>query len=146
MAEITTRISEVPVVAGRFDTNFIETAEKFLNTLPTWSSELNNFGRQANNVKDEMQILHNETLNYKNIAYGYKVDAVNAWNKIQCYTIPTNATYNKDEIDKQLNEITRVQVAQQIILAYLQQPMRDKITGNEYVLGVENEVLEIREV
>jgi ABC-type transporter Mla subunit MlaD len=124
---ITQKITKLPVVAGRYDNDFIQTADKFLKQLPTFCDEVNTAIKQINdtenklnNIKDETNSYKKETLNYKNTTYGYKLEAVNAANRAEAVVIPTEATYNKDEIDAQLSEITRVQVAQQIIISYLQ--------------------------
>jgi hypothetical protein len=108
--------------------NFRVRADAFLSKLPIFADKLNTYAREANSLKDEMNNIRdetnsykNETLNYKNVAYGYKVAAEDAANEIKSYVIPDGTTYSKDEIDNQLSEITRVQVAQQIILSYLQQ-------------------------
>ena len=45
---ITQTISTLPVVVGRYDADFIDTADKFLNTLPGWANELNTFITQFN--------------------------------------------------------------------------------------------------
>jgi len=129
MPKITQKIQIIRNYPKLGDTHevFRQKADIAWNDLAIVIPQINQWAIEANNLRDEVNGLRNDILNYKNIilnykniTYGYKVDAVNAWNKIQGYTIPTNATYNKDEIDKQLSEITRVQVAQQIILAYLQ--------------------------
>ena len=119
MAEITTKITTLPKVAGRFDTDFIETADKFLNQLPNTCVEMNNFANQANSLKDEVNTLRNDTQDYKNKAYGYKTDAEQARNEIKGYVIPTNATYSQDALDKNFDEIARVQTAQQIAITLI---------------------------
>ena len=119
MAEITTKITPLPRVAGRFDTDFIETAEKFLNQLPDTCVEMNNFASQANSLKDEVNTLRSQTQDYKNLAYGYKVDAEQARNEIKGYVIPTDATFSKDELNAYFDEIARVQVAQQLAIALI---------------------------
>lgn len=118
MSKITTKITPLPRVAGRFDADFIETADKFLNQLPDTCVEMNNFASQANSLRDEVNTLRDETANYKNEAFAYKEEAVKAANSIKGYVIPTSATYNKDEIDKYFDEVARVQVAQQLMLAF----------------------------
>ncbi len=119
MAEITTKITPLPKVAGRFDTDFIETADKFLNQLPNTCVEMNNYATQANEVKDDVNNLRNQTQDYKNAAYGYKTDAEKARNDIKGYVIPTNATYSQDALDKSFDEIARVQTAQQIAITLI---------------------------
>ena len=119
MAEITTKITPLPKVAGRFDTDFIETADKFLNQLPNTCVEMNNFAQQTNEVKDDVNDLRNQTQDYKNAAYGYKTDAEKARNDIKGYVIPTNATYSQDALDKSFDEIARVQTAQQIAITLI---------------------------
>ena len=119
MAEITTKITPLPKVVGRFDIDFIETADKFLNQLPTTCVEMNNFASQANEVKGEVNTLRNDTQDYKNAAYGYKTDAEKARNDIKGYVIPTNATYSQDALDKNFDEIARAQTAQQIVIALI---------------------------
>jgi len=118
MSKITIKITPLPRVAGRFDADFIETADKFLNQLPNTCDEMNNFASQVNNLRDEVNTLRDETANYKNVTYGYKEEAVKAMNSIKGYIIPANATYSKDEIDKYFDEVARVQVAQQLMLAF----------------------------
>ena len=52
-------ITPLPQVAGRFDANFIETADSFLNQLPTTCVEMNNAIDDVNNWlgnKDEAYI------------------------------------------------------------------------------------------
>ena len=52
-------ITPLPVVAGRFDADFIETADKFLNQLPTTCTEMNAAIDDVNNWlgnKDEAYI------------------------------------------------------------------------------------------
>jgi len=120
-------ISDYPKLGDTHEI-FRKKADIAWRDLATAIPQMNQWAIEANNLRDEVNDLRNDTLNYKNttlnyknLTYGYKVDAVNAWNNIKGYVIPNEATYNKDKIDKQLSEITRVQVAQQIILAYLQQ-------------------------
>ena len=119
MAEITTKITPLPKVAGRFDTDFIETAEKFLNQLPDTCVEMNNFANQANNLRDEVNTFRNQTQDYKNLAYGYKVDAEQARNEIKGYVIPEEATYSKEELATYFDEVLRVQTAQQLMLSLI---------------------------
>ena len=119
MAEITTKITPLPVVAGRFDTDFIETADKFLNQLPDMATQMNNFANQANSLKDEVNTFRNQTQDYKNLTYGYKVDAEQARNEIKSYVIPENATYSKDDLNAYFDEIIRVQTAQQIAITLI---------------------------
>ena len=119
MVEITTKITPLPKVAGRFNSDFIETADEFLNQLPTTCVEMNNFASQANNLKDEVNTLRNDTQDYKNLAYGYKVDAEQARNEIKGYVIPTNATLSKDELSTYFDEIARAQTAQQIAISLI---------------------------
>ena len=121
MAEITTKITTLPRVAGRFDTDFIETADKFLNQLPNTCVEMNNYATQANEVKYDMNDLRNQAQDYKNAAYGYKTDAEKARNDIKSYVIPTNATYSQDALDKSFDEMLQSQVAQQFYVSFSSQ-------------------------
>ena len=125
---ITTQIPSLPTPPSSTDkADFRVRADGFLGALPTLSDAINQFGIQANYLKDEVNNARDTTLTYKNDAentknftYGYKVEAVNAANDIQNYVIPSETTYSTNEIDIQLSEITRVQVSYQITLSYLQ--------------------------
>ena len=120
MSAITTKITPPPKVAGRFDTDFIETADKFLNQLPTTCNELNYFATQINNVRDEVNNFKdttynymNTTLNYKNTTYAYKQDAISAANSIKSYVIPAEATYNQEALETALNDLLTQNIALQ---------------------------------
>ena len=119
MSAITTKITSPPKVAGRFDTDFIETADKFLNQLPDMAVQMNNFANQANNLRNEVNNFRNQTQDYKNLAYGYKVDAEQARNEIKSYVIPENVTYLQSDLDVYFDEVLRVQTAQQIAISFL---------------------------
>jgi len=64
MAEITQTISSLPVVEGRYGSDFIQQADAFLNTLPNWSPQLNYFARQANDLRNEVNGFRSTTYNY----------------------------------------------------------------------------------
>ena len=121
MSEITTKITKLPKVAGRFSTDFIETANKFLNQLPTICVEMNNFATQVNDTHNDINHLRNQTQDYKNAAYGYKTDAEKARNDIKSYVIPTNTTYSQDALDKNFDEMLQSQVAQQFYVSFSSQ-------------------------
>jgi hypothetical protein len=102
-------ISPLPVVVGRYDNNFVQTADDFLNKLPNFCTELNTYAREANSLIDEAVSLkenyfepivqiHDETLAYRN-------DAVNAKEAIQNYVIPNEATYSIEQIDALIEEM-----------------------------------------
>ncbi len=135
MAKINS-IKNIPNPNTQSPDEFEEKTTVFLNNdLPTFINEANDLAEdltgkwsnvnywtnQANDWKNETLSYKNDAENAKNTAYGYKVEAVNAANNIQNYVIPSETTYSTNEIDAQLSETARVQVAQQIILAYLQQ-------------------------
>jgi len=99
--------------------------EAFLQQLKPLSIGLNNATQEINwaikwidNSLTEVGRYVNLTANYKNEAFAYKEEAVKAVNSVKGYVIPTNATYSKDEIDKYFDEVARVQVAQQLMLAF----------------------------
>jgi len=126
MSKITQTIPALPQVAGRYDNDFIETADEFLNQLPNWSGYLNNWASQANHVRDEINEFKdktysymNTTLNYKNTAKVYRDEAINASNSIKNYVIPTEATYNQDALEKALNGLLTQAVAQQAQISIL---------------------------
>ena len=119
MSEITTKITKLPKVTGRFSTDFIETADKFLNQLPTTCVEMNNFATQVNDTHKEINILRNQTQDYKNAAYGYKTDAEKARNDIKNLVVPKSATYSQDALDESFSEVARVLTAQQIAITLI---------------------------
>jgi len=126
MSKITQTIPTLPAVAGRYDNDFIQTADDFLNQLPDYSSDLNNWASQANHLRDEVNGFKddtysymNTTLDYKNLAYGYKTDAENAANSIKNYVIPEEATYNQNALETALNGLLTQAVAQQAQISIL---------------------------
>ena len=103
---ITQKITNLPVVAGRYDNDFVQTADTFLSQLPDFCTELNTYAPEANSlanevndIRDETKNYRDETLNYKITACDCSVNAVNAWNNIQGYVIPSEATYSIGQID-----------------------------------------------
>jgi Fe-S-cluster formation regulator IscX/YfhJ len=60
MTEITQKIDDLPKVAGRYDADFIKTADVFLKALPNISGQINTFGSQVNNVGDDITNIQNE--------------------------------------------------------------------------------------
>ena len=92
MAKISTKITKLPKVVGRFDTDFIETADKFLNQLPNTYTELNSFANEVNGVRNEVNNLRNATKSYRDEAYNKAEEA-------KAVVIPEEATYSKDEIE-----------------------------------------------
>ena len=119
MSAITTKITPPPKVAGRFDTDFIETADKFLNQLPDMSVQMNNFANQANKVHDEMNTYREYTTNYKNKAYAYAQEAQKASNDIKNYVIPNGTTYDLEALETALNSLLTISVAQQTQITIL---------------------------
>jgi len=124
--KIETKLPILPKVAGRYDTDFIDTADKFLNALPSFCEtinslnvDINNAGHSINKIGNEVNELRNETLNYKNRAYSYKEDAISARNEIKSFVIPIEATYNKYDIDVMLNGLLTQIVVQQAQIAIL---------------------------
>jgi len=121
MAKITQAISSLPVVEGRYGSDFIQQADAFLNTLPHWSPQLNQFAHQANNLRDEVNDFRNTTYdymtttkNYMNSTYVYKEDAINAANFIKNYVIPQEVTYSKDTLDSNYNSLLTAITATQV--------------------------------
>jgi len=83
---ITQTITPLPDVAGRFDADFIETADKFLNALPKNAEELNTFIAQFN-----------ELLKFVNTASAAAIAAQNvmgAWDSSVEYKHPCTVFYN----------------------------------------------------
>ncbi len=119
MAEITTKITKLPVVKGRFSLGFIETAEKFLDQLPNTCVEMNNFATQTNDTHNDINHLRNQTQDYKNAAYGYKTDAEKARNDIKNLVVPKSATYSQEALDESFSEVARVLTAQQIAITLI---------------------------
>jgi len=145
MSKITQTIPALPQVAGRYDNDFIQTADEFLNQLPNWSGYLNNWASQANHVRDEINGFKdntysymNTTLNYKNIARAYRDEAVNASNSIKNYVIPTEATYNQDALETALNGVLTKIVDLQSQISVLKQPVD--------IQNLQNQIDEIKEV
>ena len=126
MSKITQTIPALPIVAGRDDNDFIQTAGKFLNQLPDWSGYLNNWASQANHLRDEVNGFKDNTysymtttLNYKNTARAYRDEAVSAANSIKSYVIPTESTYSLEDLETALNGLLTQIVAQQAQIAIL---------------------------
>ena len=145
MSKITQTIPTLPTVAGRYDNDFIETADSFLNKLPNWSGDLNNWASQANHVRDEVNGFKdttysymNTTLDYKNLAYGYKTDAENAANSIKNYVIPEEATYNQNALETALNGVLTSVVTLQAQISILKQPVD--------IENLQNQIDEIKEI
>ena len=92
MSEITTKITKLPKVAGRFSTDFIKTADKFLNQLPNTYTQLNSFAGETNKVRDEVNDLRDAAKSYRDEAYNKAEEA-------KAVVIPDEATYSKDEIE-----------------------------------------------
>jgi hypothetical protein len=106
MAEIEQTITQLPVVAGRFDSDFIETADNFLNQLPGTCVELNNFALQTNAVAQYINELKEDTNNlyeltnnlYENVkttAYS-SVNFLGEWELDVEYKVPASVVYNNN--------------------------------------------------
>ena len=128
MGQITqniTGISDYPKIGDTHDV-FRQKADIAWNDLANMAGELNNYKDQANSLRDDVNSWYlsvekwtNDTLNYRNQAYAYKIEAVNAANSIKSYVIPDEATYGKDEIDVMLNGLLTQIVAQQAQISIL---------------------------
>jgi len=82
--------------------------------------QMNSWATQANDLRDEVNKFHNDVNNWKNLTYGYKVDAEKARNEIKGCVIPTNATWSKENLDNAFSEVSRVLTAHEIVISYLQ--------------------------
>ena len=119
-------VPELPKVAGRFDADFIETADKFLNTLPEFSVKINEFGVHMENLEEEVEDKKETTLSYMNDALNYKTQAkayadtaTQKANEVESVVIPQEATYSKDEIDTMFNSLITAVTALQYAVAVL---------------------------
>ena len=137
MSAITTKITPPPKVAGRFNVDFIETADKFLNQLPDMSVQMNNFANQANIVHDEMNTYREYTTNYKNKAYAYAQEAQKASNDIKNYVIPNGTTYDLEALETALNDLLTQNVAQQLQLNI----MKDNVD----IKALQNNITDLKE-
>jgi len=105
-------ISPLPIVAGRYDTDFIDTADKFLNTLPNWAGELNSFIAQMNTAIKWINVSATNALtsiNFKGkwsseINY-YKGDSV-VYNEKPYFAIEDNTGEQPDTSDKWIQILT----------------------------------------
>lgn len=119
-------VPELPSVAGRFDSDFIETADKFLNQLPDFSIKINEFGTYMESLEDEVEEKKETTLSYMNDALNYKTKAKayantaeQKANEVESVVIPQDATYSKDDIDKMFNSLITAITALQYAVSVL---------------------------
>ena len=83
-----------------------------------------------------METFHDNVNNWKNLTYAYKVDAERARNEINGYVIPTNATWSKENLDSAFSEVSRVLVAHEIVISYLQKQvakLSNKVGDNSFI-------------
>jgi hypothetical protein len=122
MPKITQKIQSIrdyPKIGDTHET-FRQKADIAWTDLATAIPQMNQFGIEANNLRDEVNNARDATLSYKNAAenaknaaYGYKVAAENAANKAEAVVIPTEATYSLNDLEVALNGLLTQIVAQQ---------------------------------
>jgi hypothetical protein len=93
MATITQQISDLPLVLGKTDINFMESAGVFLNVLPTLPTQLNILSGEINIVKDEMNVIHGNTLNLMNLTTNYKAQTEQYKNEALSHKNATQTAY-----------------------------------------------------
>ena len=106
---------------------FINQANELSDDLTNKWNETHTFRNDAESFKNSTYSYMNTALSYKNnaenaknLAYGYKVDAQSAANRAEAVVIPTEATYALADMNAYLDEILRVQTAQQVAISVLQ--------------------------
>jgi hypothetical protein len=109
---ITQTISTLPVVVGRYDADFIDTADKFLNTLPGWANELNTFITQFNTDLEWINTAATNAFaaaNFKGVwdsSIEYKAGGSVTYNGLPYFAIEDNTNEQPDASDKWIQILT----------------------------------------
>ena len=95
-------VTNLPVVVGRYDADFINTADAFLNALPTFCTQLNSSINEINATEAGILDTKNKIdTTYEDIKVK-KTDIDNKYEEIQQYVIPEEATYSEETIEEKL--------------------------------------------
>jgi len=109
MSKITEVLPVLPDVAGRYDNNFVETADDFLNKLPDFSQKIQSWTNQANNLRDDVNDMRDTTEDYKNWAKNYRDEAQQFKNEVESYVVPDDATYSPSAINLRSSAMTKAE-------------------------------------